>query len=61
MNEEALKLLKKAHDVFEDLFVHCLSNGVYNQWGKSFNCTDLNRVKYEIECYLKAEGKGGGQ
>lgn len=59
MENEELELLKKADAVFESLFTHCLSNGIYNQWGASFNCFDLNRVKYEIECYLRKKGEKG--
>ena len=29
---------------FEGLFSVCLSNGVYNQWGRAVDCTSLNEA-----------------
>lgn len=39
--EEALKAYEDAH---EDLFVQCLSNPVYNTWGKQLDMTKLNKA-----------------
>lgn len=39
--EKALKAYEEAH---EDLFSQCLSNPVYNAWGKQVDMTKLNEA-----------------
>ena len=56
---ELLSLLEECRAVFDNLFGHCCSNGVFNAWGKSFDCTKLNGVKYKVENTLKAQTKEG--
>lgn len=41
-HREAEKLCCKA---FDDMFDHCLSNGVFNAWGKAMDCTSINAAK----------------
>lgn len=38
---EALKMYEAAHDL---LFSHCLSNGIFNRWGNSMDCTLINEA-----------------
>lgn len=45
----ACKLQMKAWD---ELFGHCLSNGIYNAWGKAFDCTELNRAKSALDAAI---------
>ena len=49
---EALKLHK---EVFDELFAHCCSNGVFNAWNKPFDCTKLNEANHKTERLLKSE------
>lgn len=56
---ELLGLLKEYHEVFSDLFGHCCSNGIFNAWGKSFDCTKLNEVNRKIGDALKSETEEG--
>lgn len=48
--EDALRAYERVH---ESLFVHCLSNGVFNAWGKAYNCTELNNAHLNAEKVLK--------
>ena len=43
-SNELLAALQMYEVVFEDLFSHCLNNGIFNAWGKSFNCAKLNEA-----------------
>ena len=38
---------------FEGLFSVCLSNGVYNQWGRAVDCTSLNEAHRLGELAIK--------
>lgn len=54
-----MSLLNECRGVFDDLFGHCCSNGVFNAWGKPFNCTKLNEVNRKIGDALKSETEEG--
>lgn len=52
---ELLKALKMHKEVFDELFGHCCSNGVFNAWGKPFDCTKLNEANCVTERLLRLE------
>lgn len=52
---ELVDTLKDHKSVFDALFGHCCSNGVFNAWNKPFDCTKLNEVSHKTERLLKAE------
>jgi len=47
-----LKALKLQQEAFEALFAHCLSNGVFNAWGKPLDCTLLNSAKSAVDAVI---------
>ncbi|MNJ08756.1 hypothetical protein D3C77_28800 [compost metagenome] len=49
--------LVKYEKVFDELFGHCCSNGVFNQWGKMFDCTELNEAHQTADRVLKTLGE----
>jgi len=54
--EERERVLPFVHDVakmFDQIFGHCLSNGVFNAWGKSLNCSLLNKVGIDARSLLQ--------
>lgn len=38
---------------FDDMFAHCLSNGVYNRWGNPMSCMSINEAKQAVDVYLR--------
>lgn len=38
--------LRKYEQAFDDLFGSCCSNGVFNAWGGTVDCTNLNEAHY---------------
>jgi hypothetical protein len=42
--DDAIDALRKWNAAFEGLFAHCVSNGVFNAWGRRLNCTKLNEA-----------------
>lgn len=52
---ELVAALNQHNEVFHELFAHCCSNGVFNTWGKPFDCTNLNEVNHRTERLLKSE------
>jgi len=55
--EQAVEALVKWQAVFQDLFGHCFSNGVFNAWGKEFNCTNMNNAQQHAAAIV-AKHKG---
>lgn len=53
---DLLKVLKMQKEVYDELFGHCCSNGLFNAWSKPFDCTKLNGVRLRIEKLLSLEG-----
>ena len=45
--------LEKTLAGIESLFVHTLSNGVFNAWGAQLDCTALNEAKEQVEAVVK--------
>lgn len=52
---ELVNALEEHVGVFDALFVHCCSNGVFNAWGEPFDCTKMNEVHHKTNRLLKAE------
>jgi hypothetical protein len=42
----------KAKAAFDAMFQHCLSNGVFNAWGKPMNCMAINEAVQAIDAAL---------
>ncbi|MGI4260871.1 hypothetical protein ACR2VJ_27695, partial [Klebsiella pneumoniae] len=42
--DELQAALKKYEEAFDDLFDSCCSNGVFNAWGGTVDCTNLNEA-----------------
>lgn len=40
--DDLLEALDQYQSVFDQIFAHFYSNGVFNCWGKPFDCTSLN-------------------
>lgn len=49
--------LRKYEEAFDDLFGSCFSNGVFNAWGGTVNCTNLNEAHYMAGKALGKQGK----
>lgn len=45
--------LRKAKEAFDELFAYCLSNGVYNAWGKQLPCEKMNDAMQAVEETLR--------
>ncbi len=56
--DQLLEALKAYEAVWEEIFTHFLSNGLFNRWGEQFNCTKLNEAHQISE---KAIAKATGQ
>lgn len=41
-NKQMREALEAYESAREQLFMHCLSNGVFNAWGHAMDCTQLN-------------------
>lgn len=55
---DLLEACKKWQSVFDELFGHCLSNGVFNAWGQPLDCTKMNEASEASNAAIaKAEGK----
>lgn len=52
---ELIELLAGHKRVFDELFGHCCSNGVFNAWNKPFDCTSLNETNHKTERVLLFE------
>lgn len=52
-DQDALGCIRLYETAFDEMFGHCLSNGVYNQWGKSFDCTTLNLAHEKASSFLR--------
>lgn len=50
--------LQVCADAWEALFEHCLSNGVFNRWGKEIDCALLNKAREQIRAALRLEEAG---
>lgn len=66
INSDAVDALRKAKEAFDEQFAYCLSNGVFNAWGKSVPCGKINDAMYAVEEVLrKLDGpralKGGAE
>ena len=44
-------------NVRQQLFAHCLSDGVFNIWQKEFDCTSLNDIQFKTEKLIKRAKK----
>lgn len=53
--DSCVDIITRFQQLHEDLFGHCLSNGVFNAWGKRFDCTNLNNIAHDAEKFLKGE------
>lgn len=54
---ELEEALRKYEDVREDMFTFFLSNGIFNQWGKRYDCSALNNAHLQASAALaKCEG-----
>ena len=42
--EASNKALRLYEEAFDEMFSHCLSNGVFNWWGAALDCTKLNEA-----------------
>lgn len=56
--DELLAALEKYNQAFDALFSRCLSNGVFNAWGGSVDCTTLNEA-HKLASTAIAKVKGG--
>lgn len=56
LTEDAIAALRKWNEAFDGLFAHCVSNGVFNQWGRRFNCTALNEAHETSDAVLRKAG-----
>lgn len=57
MVKELKAALRKYEDVREDMFTFFLSNGIFNQWGKRYDCSALNNAHLQASAALaKCEG-----
>jgi hypothetical protein len=57
MVQELKAALRKYEDVREDMFTFFLSNGIFNQWGKRYDCSALNNAHLQASAALaKCEG-----
>lgn len=55
--KELEEALRKYEDVREDMFTFFLSNGIFNQWGKRYDCSALNNAHLQASAALaKCEG-----
>lgn len=45
--------LIKYEQAFDELFASCLSNGIFNRWGKQVDCTTLNEAHSLAQAVLK--------
>lgn len=43
-NARLREALTKYETAWEELFAHCLSNGVFNAWGQAVPCANLNEA-----------------
>lgn len=49
--------LRKYENVREEMFTFFLSNGIFNQWGKQYDCSALNNAHLQASAALaKCEG-----
>lgn len=56
--DDLLEALDQYQSVFDQMFAHFYSNGVFNCWGKPFDCTSLNDVHSNASKAI-ARVKGG--
>jgi hypothetical protein len=55
---EALRAALMAHEAAKDqLFAHCLSNGVFNAWGVAMDCAPMNDASKLACAALQGESK----
>lgn len=50
--KELEEALRKYEDVREDMFGFFLSNGIFNQWGKRYDCAALNNAHLQASAAL---------
>lgn len=51
-SSELLAALQMYEVAFDDLFSHCASNGIFNAWGNTVECTNLNNAHLMAETII---------
>lgn len=50
--KELEEALRKYEDVRDDMFTFFMSNGIFNQWGKRYDCSALNNAHLQASAAL---------
>lgn len=50
--KELEEALRKYEDVRDDMFTFFMSNGIFNQWGKRYDCSALNNAHLQARAAL---------